>query len=66
MNLREHDNQDGCKVCEGWCDWCENKNGKITHVINVKRMDITARFCSLECAARWGCEADQQNIEVRK
>jgi hypothetical protein len=43
------------------CDWCDGEG--ITHVIDANRFDFVARFCSLQCAARWGCAADQDNIE---
>lgn len=52
-------------VEQDWCDWCPAEDVALTHKIEVPRMSITAHFCSLECAARWGCAADQKRIEVR-
>ena len=50
-------------VFQHWCDWCDAEDVELSHKIEVERMDITARFCSLQCAARWGCAADQDRIE---
>jgi hypothetical protein len=50
-------------VLQDWCDWCDEEGVKLTHAIDVKRFDFAARFCSLQCAARWGCAADQDEIE---
>ena len=50
-------------VYQDWCDWCPSEGVELTHQIRVERMGLTARFCSLECAARWGCAADQEHIE---
>ena len=52
-------------VFQDWCDWCDCKDVDLTHKIEVGRMNLTARFCSLQCAARWGCAADQNRIEER-
>lgn len=49
-------------VFQHWCDWCGEEEVELTHEIYVERFDLTARFCSLQCAARWGCEADQDRI----
>jgi len=50
-------------VLQDWCDWCDEEDVKLTHAIDAKRFDFAARFCSLQCAARWGCAADQREIE---
>lgn len=50
-------------VLQDWCDWCGEEGVELTHAIDAKRFDFAARFCSLQCAARWGCAADQDEIE---
>jgi len=52
-------------VMQDWCDWCDADGVALTHEIDPDRFSFTARFCSLECAARWGCAADQHGIERR-
>jgi len=50
-------------VTQDWCDWCNVEGVDLTHAIDASRFDFSARFCSLQCAARWGCAADQDEIE---
>jgi hypothetical protein len=50
-------------VLQDWCDWCDADEVEISHKIEVPRMEITAWFCSRECASEWGCAADQDRIE---
>lgn len=50
-------------VLQDWCDWCDEEDVELTHAIDARRFDFVARFCSLQCAARWGCAADQDEIE---
>jgi len=49
-------------VLQDWCDWCDSERVELTHAIDASRFDFSARFCSLQCAARWGCAADQDKI----
>ena len=47
---------------QDFCDWCPAEGVEITHVVSLDRFSFDAYFCSLECAARWGCAADQDHI----
>lgn len=48
---------------QDFCDWCPAKDMDPSYKIDVERFSFDAWFCSLECAVRWGCAADQQHIE---
>jgi hypothetical protein len=50
-------------VLQDWCDWCNSEGVELTHKIDATRFDFSARFCSLQCATRWGCATDQEKIE---
>lgn len=45
-----------------WCDWCDAEDVELSHKIDLDRFGFDAWFCSLQCAARWGCAADQASI----
>jgi len=46
-----------------WCDWCDDEDAEITHVLDLDRFSFRVFFCSRECAEEWGCAADMEKIE---
>jgi len=48
---------------QDFCDWCDEDDVDITHLVRLDRFSFDAYFCSRRCAEEWGCAADQDNIE---
>jgi len=46
-----------------WCDWCDDRDAEITHVLDLDRFSFRVFFCSRECAEEWACAADLDKIE---
>jgi hypothetical protein len=48
---------------QDFCDWCGEDDADVSHIVSLERFSFDAYFCSLQCAARWGCAADQDHIK---